>query len=513
LNKPIPTKAIATQIIPKFTTSINSTVVTTIIDLIFAGENFGLRYDATTQSWQIIFATNLNVTGAFSRGNQGNTNNLQLDSSWLMLFTTDTETYTITTRKLRYIFESDKQLTFYFDSDKPVYDIISSNTIRDTLKVLSINTQPDQLIPFTQDLTWQIVSEYIGEDGYIDPTKIVITFADVDGNGIVDNPQLFLDIVNPSTNPLNKYIVQQKYSIAEGQDDYKYVPNDPLTGPVIIAANQNALGSLGQYSDGTYFYFTNSATVVKFSASSGILNPTLDYKVYVGRSDLKFQYLHSADYDSRIDPGSSNIMDVYVLTTDYDTSFRQWVTNGSNFGTKPLPPSSDELNQLLSPSLNLIKSISDEIVYHPVSYTLLFGSQATPNLQANFNAMINPHSAVSSADVQARILSAINTFFALDNWNFGDTFYFTELSTYVMNKLSPDLISFVIVPNQPGQYFGNLFEIQCATNNIFLSCATTSNIIIVNGLTATNLKTITTAPTNSLTNSQTVTTTAYGGLA
>ena len=120
---------------------------------------------------------------------------------------------------------------------------------------------------------------------------------------------------------------------------------------------------------------------------------------------------------------------------------------------------------------------------------------------------------VSSADVQARILAAINTFFALENWNFGDTFYFTELSTYVMNQLSPDLIAFVIVPKQPGQHFGSLFEIQCSTNNIFLSCATTSNIVIVTGLTATNLKTITTTSTNSLINTQTVVSSTFGGLA
>ena len=505
LNKAIPSLAVATQIIPQFVTTISPTVITTMIDLIFANDSFGLRYDATTQSWQIIFANNLNVTNPFSLGNQGNTSNLQLDSSWLLLFTTNTEQYTITTRNLRYVFESDNQVTFYFDSNTTIYDTISSNTISDTIKVLSINTQPDNTIPFTQDLTWQIVSEYIGQDGYIDPKKLVITFADSNGNGIVDNPQLFLDIVAPSTNPLAKYIVERKYTISEGQEDYEYVINDPTTGPVLIFSTQAAAGPLTQYADDTYFYFIDTATVFKLTLSTGKLNPTLDYEVYIGRSDLKFQYVHSADYDSRIDPGASNIIDIYVLTSDYDLAFRKWVSNGA-VGTTPLPPSSDQLNTLLSPNLNLIKSISDEIIYHPVNYTLLFGAQAEPSLQATFNAMINPSSAVSAADVQTRILQAINTFFALENWNFGDTFYFTELSTYVMNQLAPDLISFVIVPSQPGLYFGNLFEIQCATDNIFLSCATTSNIVIVSGLTGTNLKTISSTPTNSLTSNQSVTT-------
>jgi hypothetical protein len=226
--------------------------------------------------------------------------------------------------------------------------------------------------------------------------------------------------------------------------------------------------------------------------------------VYQGRDNLKFQYIHSADYNSRIDPGASNIMDLYVLTTAYDTAFRLWISAGSPIGLEPLPPSSDELNVMLSPNLNLIKSISDEIIYHPVSYNLLFGPAADATVQATFNVMINPASTSSSSDVSARILAAINTFFSLDNWNFGDTFYFSELSTYVLTKLSPDVISFVIVPTKPDLYFGSLFEIQCASNRIFISCATTDNIVIVSGLTSTNLKTVTGNALNSVTTSQNV---------
>ena len=512
LNKNVPNTAIATQIIPQFTVTISPTVVTGMIDQIFADLNFGLRYDAGSQSWQIISANNLDTANFFNLGNRGNTDNLQLDSSWMLLFTTDTEKYTVTSRNLRYIFESDKEITFYFDTNTNVYDTVSSTTIEDTIKILSINTQPDNIIPFTNDLTWQVTNAYIGKDGYIDPKKVVITFNNSGGSNVVDNPQLFLDIVNPSVNYSTKYIIEQRYAITEGQEDYKYVVNDPTKGPVLIFSNQTQAGSLTQYAVGTYFYFIDTATVFKLTTSTGQLSPTLDYKVYVGRSELKFQYIHSADYDSRIDPGISNIIDIYILTTSYDNVFRSWVANGAlTNGSKPLPPSSSELNSLLSSNLNLIKSISDEIIYHPVNYTLLFGPAADTSLQATFNAMVNPNSTVSNADVQARILKAINTFFSLDNWNFGDTFYFTELSTYVMNQLAPDLISFVIVPLQANNYFGALFEIQCSTDSIFISCANTDNIVIVSGLTSTNLKTINSTPSGSLTNNQTVTSNPLGG--
>jgi hypothetical protein len=56
--------------------------------------------------------------------------------------------------------------------------------------------------------------------------------------------------------------------------------------------------------------------------------------------------------------------------------------------------------------------------------------------------------------IKTRVIAAINEFFALDNWDFGDTFYFTELAAYIHNQLAPDLLTAVIVPNQSGQVLG-----------------------------------------------------------
>jgi len=510
LNQIIPSTAVISQIIPQFNVTIGSSVVTTMIDLIFNNKPFGLRYgyDSLTGSmdWQIVFETNLNTTMGFSLGNQGDTTNTQQDSSWLLLFTTNNQYYTVNTRLMRYIFESSQEVTFYFDSAVKVYDTVTSNTILDNLKVLNINTQPGSVYPFTTDYNWQITSAYTGLDGYIDPSKIVITFAGSMNNGIVDNPQEFLDIVAPDN--LTTFILQQKYLISEGQEDYRYVSNDDNL--VVILASQNAAKPYTQWTDGQYFYFLDTQTVMQYSASNvtSPLNASLDYKVFVGRDNLKFQYTHNADYDSRIDPGASNIMDVYILTTDYDTQFRQWLA-GANV-SEPLPPSSSELNSLLSPELNLIKSISDEIVYHPVSYLLLFGAQADINLQATFNVVKNPASTASDNDIISRIITAFNTFFALENWNFGDTFYFSELSTYVLTQLTPDITNFVIVPKQGNLYFGALFEITCPSNQILISCATSADINIVSGLTSDNTRTVTGSGLTSVVTNQNITSATFG---
>ncbi len=143
---------------------------------------------------------------------------------------------------------------------------------------------------------------------------------------------------------------------------------------------------------------------------------------------------------------------------------------------------------MLSPELSKIKSISDEIIYHPVKYKLLFGQSANENLQAIFKVTKNPSSVLSDNDVKAKVLSAINEFFALENWDFGDSFFFSELSAFVISKLSPNIVSFVIVPCKQELSFGNLFEITAEKDQIFVSCATVDNIEIISSITARNIK-------------------------
>jgi hypothetical protein len=505
-NKPIPSNAVLTKLIPQLTTSIKSNVVTTMIDLIFANKPFGLRYEASTQSWQIVFESNLNLTSNFSLGNQGDQTNTQQDSSWVLLFTTNNEYYTITSRLLRYIFESDKQVRFYFDSTNPIYDTSTGKIISDGINVLSVNTKPDNTSAFTIDQSWKVVKEYNGLDGYIDNKKILISFSEDTDNGAISDPETFLNIVDPATNSLNKYIIQKRYLLSDGQEDYQYTSN--TTDTVIIASTQSAIGGLTQYADGQYFYFVDTRVVKQLNLATSSLLPSLDYKVYVGRDNLKFQYTHSADYNSRIDPSSSNIIDVYVLTKNYDTSYRQWLAGAKI--SEPLPPSSDELYNLISPNLNLIKSISDELVYHPVSYKVLFGSIASLDVQATFKVTKNTNSVVSDNDIKARVISSINTFFSLDNWDFGDTFYFTELATYVMNQLAPDITNFVIVPKQNELYFGSLFEIVCPSNQIFINGATVSDIEVISGITSANIKSVTGNALTTVSSNQNITSANYG---
>jgi hypothetical protein len=500
LNINVPSDAVVSQVIPQFRVTIEPSVITSMIDLIFENKSFGLSYNANTQIWQIVYESNLNLVSSFNLNTQGRVSNRQEDSSWMILFTTDNEYYTVTSRETRYVFESDKQLRFYFDSNEKIKNSISNVSVRDKINILSVNTRPDSIQSYTNDLKWEIVSEYIGLDGYVDNKKVVISFADSDDNGVVDDPELFYKIVSPSVTDMKKYIIEERYLIANGQEDYRYVENKNLI--TVLTDPSTRLGTPGKY------YYLPTVNIVKVADADGKLVPTLDYRVYSGRDKLRFQYIHNANYDARIDPSVSNIIDVYILTRSYDIAIRQWVSGV--ISEKPLPPGTDELYNLVAPSLNLIKSISDEVVYHPVTYKILFGESADPEVQAIFKITKTPGRVISDNDIKSQVITAINKFFSLDNWDFGDTFFFSELATFVMNDVSPNLSNFVIVPKHDSLNFGGLFEIRSLSNQILINGATVNDIEIVSGLTSTNIKSSNISTQSNTTIRQTITSSSYG---
>ena len=483
LNDIIPSDSILAEVRPGIAFSLETDVATQLIDQVFSYKTFGLRYSTDTQSWRIVTENNLNVTSPFSTGKQGDVSNQQLDSSWLLLFETNTESYTITNRALRYIFESDQEMRFYFDSTDKIYNNITGKVVKDKISVLNINTKPDDVIPFTVDHDWELTEEYRDAEGYVDSKKIQVTFFDTDDDGVVDDPDIFSTIVNETVSPLTKYIFQQKVITSDGVEDFNYVSSSSID--VIVLESESYLQALSTYSNGQLFYFTSVDLFKIYNSATGILEETSNYRARIGRDEISFHYVHAADDSSRIDPSASNIIDVYLLTKGYDTNFRLFLVGT---GTKPLPVSSDSLFLSYSEQLNKIKSLSDEIIYHPVKYKVLFGDKASEDLQAIFKIVKNPNLVLNDNDIKSRVIAAINEFFALENWDFGEKFYFSELGSYVMSDLAPDLVTFLIVPKQENQVFGSLFEIKAEVDEIFISGATVDNTEIIDAITASRLK-------------------------
>lgn len=481
----IPPGSLIDQVIPKFLSYIPSTIQSLALDLIFNRRNFGLRYSIDDNSWYIIQDRNLNLTNPWSNSYAGNNDGGKLDSSWLVAFETDGEKYVITYRGLEYYFESILENRFFFDGTRNIYDVTTGKLQKDRISVLKFNTVPNSNNSIGKDYPWKIVGTTSESDGYISTKAVKITFFDANDDSIPDNPDAFDIIVDPSTSNSNRFVFFEKYITDDYTEDYRYVSND--NGMFKIYASESDALPLTQHTDGQLFYFYNSDVVKKLDKVAGTFVTTRDYYANLGRNSIYFHYLHNAESTARIDPAASNIMDIYLLVKDYDISFRKYIKG--DIADQPLPPSSTQLRLTYGTGLDKIKSISDDIVYHPVRYKMLFGAKADKMLQASFKVVKNPENLITNNDVKTRVISAINQYFAIDNWNFGDTFYFSELSAYVMNRVVPYITSFVIVPMNSDQVYGSLQQISSAPNEIFISCATISDVEIIESLTASKLKT------------------------
>ena len=495
-NDVIPTGAVASEILPKFSKQFSDDVKTVIIDQAFAYNNFGIRYDVQTRKWMVIDENNLNVYGDFSIGKTGDESNQQLDSSWLIRCINNGATYTITYRGLRYVFESNKEVRFFYDSADRNFNAKTGTTLQDKVSVMSVNTKPDSNSAFNNDINFAISTEYRTLSGYVDSAKIELTQFDSDQDGIVDNPNAFDLVVDPATNSTTKYVFQKLINESDGTERYQYC--DATEEYIYI--RQTSVGAIGDYPNASIVYLIDSNSFKQVNTTTNSTADVTNYVAHVGRDKVKFQYVHTVDSNTRLDPSSSNIMDMYILTRTYDINFRLWLAGVT--ATKPLLPSSDSLYTNFNTPLAKIKSISDTIVYHPVKYKILFGSQADTSLQSTFKIVKNSEQVTNDSDIKSRVITAINQFFALENWEFGDTFYFSELSTYVMNELAPDITTFVIVPKEGSKAFGSLFEIKSENDEIFISGAKVSNVEIIDAVTASKLK----ADGNITTSSSTVST-------
>ena len=178
------------------------------------------------------------------------------------------------------------------------------------------------------------------------------------------------------------------------------------------------------------------------------------YLAFLGRQNLNYSYEHFSDSDERLDPSCTNVVDMFVLTTDYYNQVQMWLSAGN--WLQPSSPTSYDLETQLS-SLDNFKMISDELIYHSADFNYLFGPYtSSPELAANFVIIRAAQSNVSDNEIKNQALAAINTFFALGNFSFGETFYGSELCTYVSQQLATIISSIVIVPTY-GQVSSAIF--------------------------------------------------------
>ena len=477
LNDEIPANAVANAVFPKFVTVFPAALKTDLQDRIETYENFGLRFDEENSEWKVITAANLSASDNFSLTYAGDTTATSLDASVWFRFTTDGNTYTVAYRALDYIFESVADNKFHFDRTERIYDYVTGKSVKDTVKVLKSNTVPSTGSAIGYPIDWQVVDTVEELDGYQDNRKVKVGFYDDDDDGVVDNPDIFDIIVEPDLNVTTKFVFFEKYISYDNIERYRPIAATNF----IVTENESSITLPGDYTNGQLFYFYSATenVIKQYDSSTVTLATNSNYYARKGRGSMEFSYRHHAGQGTRIDPSQTNIMDVYMLERSYDQLYRTWLSQG---GEQPVPSTSDQLRISYSGVLNPLKALSDQIVYHPVRYKILFGTQADEQFQATFKVVKNTSTNISNAVIKTRVIQALNEFFALDNFDFGDTFYFTELAAYIHNRLAPDLLTVVIVPNQAGQVFGSLFQISGASDEIFISGATVDDVVIIDAI-------------------------------
>ena len=494
LNENIPTDAVAESLYVPFNTYVSPTVEQAILIQMQNNSDFGLRYDITTQDWTLITATNLSsdLTSNISAGSAGDTTGTNKDNSWFFAFINDGNSYQIHARTLYYYMGSRLGTRFYIDPDLRIFDSRVGSLVKDNVKILKSNTLPDSTERYSDDIAWEIYAPVIYADGFKEDTLAKVTFADSDDDGVPDDPDIFDNLVAEDTNPYTKKVYLKKFLDFDNLERYSwYDPANVSTAYATLASVQTS--GLDENPVGTVFYTTTDGDFYVSTLIDGVRTAVLstDYKIKTGRSSMFFQYKHNAPSDRRIDPSPTNIIDMYVLTSAYDAAYRRWLADTTGTLVEPIAPNVVDLS-IAYGSLTNYKSVSDALVFNPATFRSLFGSKSEAALQAKFKVVKAANTKLSSNEIRSKVIKAIDRYFALDNWDFGDTFYYSELAAYIHQELSTDISTVVIVPTSDDQSFGSLFQITSQANEIFVSAATVDDVEIVDALTASKLKSSTT---------------------
>jgi hypothetical protein len=497
LNNFVPTGAVVDSIIPVFLTDLSTTIREEITQQILLYRNFGLGYDnngtitGTAGTWYVITSTNLDADATWSQTYAGNTSGQNLDASWMIQFVAVDNKYTITYRGLAYYFGSVLQTRFFFYGNQKIYDSRSGTTIKDFVNVLAVNTKPDSSSPLPGDIYTTIIGQPVESDGYVDDFQVLISYRDSDSDGVPDNPDFFNEIVAPSVTPNLKLIFLQQTV------DFDNLQRYLLVEPGIVNSAYPTYDSIElvkfQYSPGQVFYaYTDELfyTLIVNTAGVRVITQTAEdeWIARTGRQSLYFQYRHNSPLTNRIDPGTTNIIDLYVVTQAYYTAYQNWITDTTGTVTEPSMPTIDELSTEYQ-GLNEYKMLSDNIIINSVEFKPLFGPKAAKTLQATIKVIRAQNSTASTSEIQSSVLAAMNAYFSIDKWSFGDTFYFSELAAYLHRYLGTIISSVVLVPLDTQKYFGDMYEVRAEPSEIFVNGATIDNIIVIDALTSANLRT------------------------
>jgi hypothetical protein len=417
-------------------------------------------------------------------------------------------------------------ITGMFDNNY-TYQIDASGTASNDKFVVKYKNSKEQL---DASVDWNVVAPVKYNDGYTDNRKVIVSPIDTDGDLVPNKPLQFREFVNkddliffeyytdfdgysytrPITGRILDYRTASALTINFSTDTAKasgMVELDTVsTAKIMIVKTISLVPAVVQDPtainnvSGLVVYDVTTDKMYQYTKNSvgTTASPieTADYYARNGRAagqntaliesdEIIMKWKHVAPKDVRIDPSVSNIIEMLVLTSNYKDEISQYKkVPGTSF---PLAPTPAELATEFS-ALSEFKSASDSLVYKSAEYKLLFGADAQPEAQAKFRIVKLAGSTMSDNEIKSKVIAAFDTFFSVENWEFGETFYFTELSSYVHQRMGSNIGSIVIIPRNSAGSFGDLFQIKADPNELFLNTAKVNDIEIVEKISSQTLR-------------------------
>ncbi len=478
------------SILPYFNTNLSDTVRGVLETKINLGISITLWFDPITSNWLIRDLSDLNLEENLS----GYPHAIKLVNIEFV----NNLMWRVIGLGHKLVFESERKIKWFSDSET-VSDSLTGAKKKDTIKILSTNSdlKRDDGKALLSHIYFNTEEMYYHGNGVNEPRKIIIGFVDDDEDGVYDSPDSYYRLIS-----LDKKVNTLFWKLGEEFGNNTYIPifdvkvveNSSLLNDV-----SHSLGDVVFSFDTKKFYLSDGATLVEQNGRSYkwrngrgrntaktwyILNDTYD----VISESINYHWKHFVSMQRRVDISVSNVMDIFVLSSEYDFITRQWIADGAIIDDMPEPPSELDL-KIQFRNYETAKISSDEIIWRPVRYKLLFGeSIEDQSLRARFKVVKLSNGSLSDGEIKSRIIRAINKFFDVKWWEFGQTFYFTELSAFVHQQLSGEIASFVIVPLTEDSSFGDGFEVKSLPNEIFISTAQVSDIEIIESNTSINLR-------------------------
>ena len=442
----------------------------------------------------------------------------------------------------RLVAQSEDSLFFNTNDNNQIVDFDSLDSTTDQIVVLQANTNPDEngILTANQNfdvLGMELIEQNLPLAGLPDVHKLNILPIDQNDDGIPDNVSL--------ENILNYERTEeyQDYTVGDDGSDSRTLPD----GRTYLAGHEVEDLRVFQSTDGgttfsllefgvewnagsqsidfirTHVVFASepaptdlirfeSIDFVYFNRASAsdrwIPAPSTDevktlfildeegagtpddrrFKREEGRDDLNFAWFHFTPRLNLVDPAASNIIDIFIITIGFETAMRQFLDGRVDI--QPVPPAPLDLRIAYADLLEN-KMISDTTILHSGKFKILFGARANPELRAKIK-VIRPadptQKRLTDNEVKVRVVDMVKRFLDTDFWQFGETFFFSELSAAIHIELGLEIDSVVLVPTFAANQFGDLYVVQSREDEIFIADISTGDVEIVTSYTPENIR-------------------------